>query len=133
MSVFAKFIDTGGNNLLRFTEGQPVLWIYASPRTRETILRYTTSLEELRGLGFTWTRIAKMLNVSQSTIHSLHGLEGLSKFLDITGAEVDYVIEDHISPSSRNKDCRSSFIESAMTRITERAISTPLKTLAAIG
>ena len=26
-------------------------------------------LEELGGLGFTWTRIAKMLNVSRSTIH----------------------------------------------------------------
>ena len=38
-------------------------------------------LEELRGLGFTWTRIANMLNVSRSTIHRRltdHGLEGLS-------------------------------------------------------
>ena len=25
--VFVKFIDTGGNNLLRMREGQPVLWI----------------------------------------------------------------------------------------------------------
>ena len=24
--VFVKFIDTGGNNLLRLREGQPVLW-----------------------------------------------------------------------------------------------------------
>ena len=42
-------------------------------------------LEELRGLGFTWTGIAKMLNVSRSTIHRRvidHGLEGLSKFSD---------------------------------------------------
>ena len=37
----------------------------------------------------TWTRIAKMLNVSRSTIHRRvadHGLEGLSKFSDITDA-----------------------------------------------
>lgn len=27
VSVFAKFIDTGCNNLLRMREGQPVLWI----------------------------------------------------------------------------------------------------------
>ena len=57
-------------------------------------------LEELRGLGFTWTRIAKMLNVSRSTIHSRvtdHGLEGLSKFSDITDVELDHVIEDYIS------------------------------------
>ena len=42
-------------------------------------------LEELRGLGFTWTRIAQMLNVSHSTIHRCvtdHGLEGLSTFSD---------------------------------------------------
>ena len=25
--VFVKFIDIGGNNLLRMREGQPVLWI----------------------------------------------------------------------------------------------------------
>ena len=42
-------------------------------------------LEELRGLGFTWTRIAKMLNVSCSTIHRRvtdHGLEGVSQLSD---------------------------------------------------
>ena len=57
-------------------------------------------LGELRGLGFTWTRIAKMLNVSRSTIHRRvtdHGLEGLSKFSDITDAELDHVIEEYIS------------------------------------
>ena len=51
-------------------------------------------LEELRGLGFTWTRIAKMLNVSRSTIHRCvtdHGLEGLSKFSDIADAELDHI------------------------------------------
>ena len=62
-------------------------------------------LEELRGLGFTWTHIAKMLNVSRSTIHRRvtghghghgHG-HGLSKFSDITDAELDHIIEDYIS------------------------------------
>ena len=122
-------------------------------------------LEELRGLGFTWTRIAKILNVSCSTIHrhvTDHGLEGLIKFSDITYAEPDHVIEDYISrhgPTTGQsylikhqrslglrvqcdgvkvksnialgrkniKDCHSSLVVSAMTRITERAISTPLK------
>ena len=57
-------------------------------------------LEELRGLGFTWTRIAKVLNVSRSTIHRRvtdHALEGLSKFSEVTDAELDHVIEDSIS------------------------------------
>ncbi|KAK3741190.1 hypothetical protein QZH41_012634 [Actinostola sp. cb2023] len=57
-------------------------------------------LDESRGLGFTWTQIAKMLNVSRSTIHRRvkdHGLEGLSNFSDITDAELDCVIEDYIS------------------------------------
>ena len=53
-------------------------------------------LEELRELGFTWPRIAKILNVSRSTIHRRltdHGLEG--KFSGITDAELDHVIEDY--------------------------------------
>lgn len=56
--------------------------------------------EELRGLGFTWTQIAKMLHVSRSTIHRRvreHGLEGLSKFSEITDAELDCLTEDYIS------------------------------------
>ena len=51
---------------------------------------------------FTWTRIDKMLNVSRSTIHrhvADHGIEGLSKFSDITYPELDHVIiEDYIFP-----------------------------------
>ena len=48
-------------------------------------------LEELRGLGFTWTRIVKMLNFSRSTMHRRvadHGLEDLNKFSDITDSEL---------------------------------------------
>ena len=52
-------------------------------------------LEELRGLGFTWTRIAKMLNVTIHRRMTDHGLEGLSQFSDITDAELDHVIEDY--------------------------------------
>ena len=48
---------------------------------RPTLAIPSAILEELRELGFTWTRIAKMLNVSRSTIHRRltdHDLEGLS-------------------------------------------------------
>ena len=57
-------------------------------------------LEELRGIGFTWSDIAKMLNVSRWTINRRvkeYGMEGLSKFSDMTDAELDHVIEDYIS------------------------------------
>ena len=51
-------------------------------------------LEELRGLGFTWTCIAKMLNVSRSTINRRvadHGLQDASKVSEITDAELDHL------------------------------------------
>ena len=57
-------------------------------------------LEELRGLGFTWTCIAKMLNVSRSTINRRvadHGLQDASKFSEITDAELDHLTQDYIS------------------------------------
>ena len=57
-------------------------------------------LEELRGLGFTWTCIAKMLNVSRSTINRRvadHGLQDASKFSEITNAELDHLTQDYIS------------------------------------
>ena len=53
-------------------------------------------LEELRGLGFTWTCIAKMLNVSLSTINrrvANHGLQDASKFSEITDAELDHLTQ----------------------------------------
>ena len=57
-------------------------------------------LEELRGLGFTWTCIAKMLNVSRSTINRRvadHGLQDASKFSEITDAELHHLTQDYIS------------------------------------
>ena len=57
-------------------------------------------LEELRGLGFTWTCIAKMLNVLRSTINRRvadHGLQDASKFSEITDAELDHLTQDYIS------------------------------------
>ena len=57
-------------------------------------------LEELRGLGFTWTCIAKMLNVSRSTINRRvadHGLQDAGKFSEITDAELDHLTQDYIS------------------------------------
>ena len=57
-------------------------------------------LEELRGLGFTWTWIAKMLNVSRSTINRRvadHGLQDAGRFSERTDAELDHLTQDYIS------------------------------------
>ena len=57
-------------------------------------------LEELRGLGFTWACIAKMLNISRFMINRRvadYGLQDLSKFSEITDADLDHLTEDYIS------------------------------------
>ena len=83
VSVFAQFIDTGGNNLLRLRERKTSAVDLGKPsckrsgRGRPSFDIPPAILEELRELGFTWTRIAKMLNVSRCTIHRRvtdHGL-----------------------------------------------------------
>ena len=54
-----------------------------SGRRRSSFDKRPAILEELRELGFPWTRIAKILNVSCSTIHRCvadHGLEVLVSF-----------------------------------------------------
>ena len=51
-------------------------------------------------LGFTWTCIAKMLNVSRSTINRRvadHGLQDASKFSEKADAELDHLTQDYIS------------------------------------
>ena len=54
-----------------------------SGRERSSFDKRPAILEGLRELGFTWTRIANMLNVSRSTIHRCVadlGLEVLVSF-----------------------------------------------------
>ena len=49
-------------------------------------------LEELRGLGFTWSKIAQMLGVSRWTISrrvKQYGLECLQGFSDISDQDLD--------------------------------------------
>ena len=57
-------------------------------------------LQELRGLGFTWTRIAEMLGVSRWTIHrriAEYGLEDMRGFDDLSDEKLDEIIERYIS------------------------------------
>ena len=57
-------------------------------------------LEELRGLGFAWTKIAAMFKVSRWTIMRRvrdYGLQDLAKFSDISDQQVDEVITNYIS------------------------------------
>ncbi|CAH3187569.1 unnamed protein product, partial [Porites lobata] len=57
-------------------------------------------LEELRGLGFTWQKIASIFKVSRWTIMRrvrLFELENLSLFSSITDEEIDDIIRDYIA------------------------------------
>ena len=57
-------------------------------------------LEELRGVGFTWQKIASIFRVSRSTIMRrvrLFELEHLSLFSSITNEQIDDIIRDYIS------------------------------------
>ena len=60
----------------------------------------TKVLEDLKGLSFTWGKIASMFRVSRCTIMRrvhLYGLKPLSLFSSITDEQVDNVILDFIS------------------------------------
>ena len=57
-------------------------------------------LEDLRGIGFTWVKIARVFRVSRWTIMRrvrLFDLEHLSRFSTITDEETDGIIRDFIS------------------------------------
>ena len=57
-------------------------------------------LEELRGLGFTWTKIGKIFQVSRHTILRRvdeYNLHDLSNFSDISENELDEIIREYIS------------------------------------
>eukprot|EP00794_Sanderia_malayensis_P010509 gene10508-11613_t len=62
-------------------------------------------LEELRGLGMSWDKIAGMLNVSRWTIqHRVqeYSLEHLHFFSELTGEAIDEIISDYIKRHANN-------------------------------
>lgn len=84
-------------------------------------------LEELRGLGFSWTKIGEMLGVSRWTIHrrvSSYGLENITGFDDLSDAEIDKIVESFISNHGRTvgQDYVGGYIRSRGLRIQRRRI-----------
>ena len=58
------------------------------------------TLEELKGIGFTWTKISQMFQVSRWTISRRvqeYNLQSMSNFSEITDTELDSVISNYIS------------------------------------
>ena len=58
------------------------------------------TLEELRGLNFSWNKIAEIFGVSRFTISrrvTEYGLSELQKFSSITDEEVDEIVRDYMS------------------------------------
>ena len=57
-------------------------------------------LEELRGLGFTWSKIAEMIGVSRWTIYrrvTEYGLEDMRGYYDLPDEEIHQIISGYIS------------------------------------
>ena len=84
-------------------------------------------LEELRGLGFSWTKIGEMLGVSRWTIHrrvSSYGLENMTGFNDLSDAEIDEIVESFILNYGRTvgQDYVGGYIRSLGLRIQRRRI-----------
>lgn len=57
-------------------------------------------LEELKDLGFTWSKISEMLGVSRWTIArrvTMFGLQNLTQFSSLTDDELDELVKDYVS------------------------------------
>ena len=57
-------------------------------------------LKELRGLGFTWSHIARMFGVSRWTVYRRIGeydMQQMQKFTDLSNDEVDAIVKDYMS------------------------------------
>ena len=63
-----------------------------------------SNLEELKSLGFSWSRIASMFNVSKWTIlrrSQEYGLSELSMYSNMTDADLDGLVNDYIDRHGR--------------------------------
>ncbi|XP_068731183.1 uncharacterized protein [Montipora capricornis] len=100
--LLEKFLQHFGNNTAR-----PSSVTYLSCQSlknerpgRPSINIPPEVLEDLRGIGFTWVKIARVFRVSRWTIMRrvrLFYLEHLSRFSTITDEEIDGIIRDFIS------------------------------------
>ena len=52
-------------------------------------------IRDLRMLGFTWTKIANILNVSRQTLYRHLNSSGLIGFTDVTDEELDGIIQSY--------------------------------------
>ena len=84
-------------------------------------------LEELRGLGFTWTRITEMLAVSRWTVHrrvAEYGLENMRGFDDLPDERLDRIIQDYINNHGSASGCNiiAGYRKSIGLRIQRRRV-----------
>ena len=106
-SVFLKLYERLWRYQLRlqstYPSAFPVLIAQTGGPGRPSYVIPLEFLEELRGLGFTWTKIAAMFKVSRSTVMRRvreYGLQNLAKFSNVSDQEVDEIINDYISHGS---------------------------------
>jgi AraC-like DNA-binding protein len=103
-SVFLKIYETLWRYQQRlqstYPSAFPVLIAHTGGPGRPPYVIPLEFLEVLRGLGFTWTKIAAMFKVSRWTVMRRfreHGLQNLAKFSNVSDQEVDEIINAYIS------------------------------------
>lgn len=102
-SVFLKLYEKLWSYQLRLQSTQPSAFPVLIDQTerpgRPPYVIPREFLEELRGLGFAWTKIAAMFKVSRWTVMRRvrdYGLQNLTKFSDISDQQVDEIITNYI-------------------------------------
>jgi hypothetical protein len=108
-------INTSKTNKASLTAGRPSYNISAE------------ILEELRGLGFTWTKIGEMLGVSRWTISrrvAANGLQDMSGFNQLSDVELDKLVKDFISNhgTATGQGYVAGYIKSLGLRVQRRRI-----------
>ena len=88
-------------------------------------------LEELRGLGFTWTNISKMFNISRWTIArrvSEYDLQSLTTFSSISNDDLDQLISEYISRhgTTCGEPIISGYLRSSGYRVQRRRVRSSL-------
>ena len=78
----------------------PTSLVHCSTAERPKYDMPKSVLEELRGIGFSWSKVARMFSVSRWTVYRRieeYDLQRMERFADISDEEVDAIVRDYMS------------------------------------
>lgn len=101
LKLYSEFTQYYCQILLRPTEITSISQSFTNERRpgRPAVCIPCEILEDLRGVGFSWIKIAKMFRVSRWTIMrrvQKYGLESVSNYSSLTDNEIDQIVNDYI-------------------------------------